>query len=150
MAGKATTFAGDLLKLIFQATAIANIADNTATSPGTNIVFSLNTADPGPAGLMTTSEISYTGYVTSPRAGPLRTTGGFTLTAGPPAKIELVANLDFGASTGGTGGTVTFAGIGTNPSTTANRLLYSGAVSPTIVVTNGVTPRLTGGAGNTN
>lgn len=147
MAGKATTFAGDLLKLTFQAIAIANIADNAVTSPGTTIIFSLNTADPGPAGTLATSEISYTGYTRGGVTPPARSSGGFTLSAGPPAKIELVANLDFGAMTAGAGGTVTFSGLGTNQTTT--KLLYSGAVSPSIVVANGVTPRLTGGAGNT-
>lgn len=151
MAGKGTTFAGDILKLIFQAAAIANIADNTATTPATSMLYALHTADPGPAGTQGTTEISYTGYL---KVTKLRNSTNHPFTAGPPAKIELDANLDFAASTGGAGGTVTHASIGpAPPGTTAiggtNKILYSGAVTPNIVVASGVTPRLTGGAGNT-
>lgn len=42
---KSITFDNDFLKLIFNATAIANIADNAATAPLTNIYLSLHTAD---------------------------------------------------------------------------------------------------------
>src|SRR5262245_35265390 len=54
--GKANTFDNDLLKLIFNATPIANIADNAATSPLTNLYLSLHTADPGAGGNQTTNE----------------------------------------------------------------------------------------------
>jgi hypothetical protein len=37
----------NILKLIFNATAWANYADNAATSPQTNIDNALHTADPG-------------------------------------------------------------------------------------------------------
>lgn len=152
MAGKGTTFAGDVLKLVFQAVAIANIADNTASTPATGMLFGLHTADPGPAGTQGTTEISYTGYL---KVTKTRNATNFPLTAGPPAKIEMDVNLDFPASTGGTGGSVTHASIGpAPPGTTAaggtNKILYSGVVSPAITVANGVTPRLTGGVGNTN
>jgi hypothetical protein len=40
----------NLLKLIFNAVAIANIADNAAASPLTNLFWALHTADPGDAG----------------------------------------------------------------------------------------------------
>ncbi len=46
---KGNTFENDLLKLIFNATAIANIADNAGSSPLTNLYVSLHTADPGEA-----------------------------------------------------------------------------------------------------
>ena len=42
--------------------------------------------------------------------------------------------------TGGAGGTVTHFSVGTG---TANELLYSGTVTPNIVVTAGVIPELT-------
>ena len=51
---KGDTFESDLLKLIFNATAIANIADNAASSPLTNLFVPLHTADPGEAGSQTT------------------------------------------------------------------------------------------------
>ena len=133
---KGNTFENDLLKLIFNATAIANIADNAATSPLTNLYVSLHTADPGEAGDQTTSEISYTGYA---RIAVARTSGGWTITAN---SVSPNANIEFGAMTGGAGGTVTHVGIGT-ASSGAGKLLYSGAVSPTLSITTGSTPRLT-------
>ena len=57
-----TTWANDLLKLLFQAVLLANIADNAATSPLTLLYISLHTADPGAAGAQNTSEAAYTGY----------------------------------------------------------------------------------------
>lgn len=132
MAGKGTTFDNDLLKLIFNGTAIANVADNAATSPITTLFVSLHTADPG-SGTQATSEISYTGYA---RQTPARTTGGWTVTGG---SVSPVANIQFPVSTGGTGGTAAFWAVGTAVSGTG-KVLYSGALSPTIAITSGVTP----------
>jgi len=47
---KGNTFENDLLKLIFNATAIAGIADNAGSSPLTSLYVSLHTDDPGEAG----------------------------------------------------------------------------------------------------
>jgi hypothetical protein len=44
--------------------------------------------------------------------------------------------------TAGAGGTVTYFGVGTDASGTGN-LIIIGTVTPSIVVSNGVTPRLT-------
>jgi len=70
---KSNAFENSLLKLIFNATAIANLADNAATSPLTNLYVSLHTADPGEAGDQSTNEVSYTSYA---RVAVARTTGG--------------------------------------------------------------------------
>lgn len=133
---KGNTFENDLLRLIFNATAIANIADNAATAPLTNLFVALHTADPGEAGDQTTSEISYTGYA---RVSVARTSGGWTVTAN---SVSPNANIEFGAMTGGAGGTVTYVSIGTAASGTG-KILYKGAVSPTLSVTTGSVPRLT-------
>jgi hypothetical protein len=138
---KGDTFENDLLKLIFNATAIANIADNAASSPLTSLYVALHTADPGDAGNQGTSEISYTGYA---RVAVARTTGGWT--ASSAGSTSPVATIVFPASTGGTGGTVTYASIGVAASG-ATKILYSGAVTPNITVANGVTPQL--GTGST-
>lgn len=129
------TFENDLLKLVFNATAIANIADNAASSPLTNLYWSLHTADPGEAGTQTTSEITYTSYA---RVAVARTTGGFTVTAN---SVSPVANVDFPAGTGGSG-TATHFAVGTVISA-AGKILFSGTVTPNVVCGNGVTPRLT-------
>lgn len=132
---KGNTFENDWLKLIFNATAIANIADNAASSPITNLYVSLHTADPGEAGDQTTNETAYTSYA---RVAVARTTGGWTVTNN---SVSPVANIDFPACTGGTS-TITHFGVGT-ASSGAGKLLYSGTVTPNISVSNGVTPRLT-------
>lgn len=132
---KGNTFENDLLKLIFNATAIANIADNAASSPLTNLYVSLHTADPGEAGDQTTSEIAYTSYA---RVAVARTSGGWTVTNN---SVSPVADISFPAGTGGSG-TATHFGVGT-ASSGAGKLLYKGAISPNIVCGNGVTPKLT-------
>jgi hypothetical protein len=131
---KGDTFENDLLKLIFNATAIGNIADNTATAPLTNLYVSLHTADPGEGGTQTTSEVAYTGYS---RVAVPRTTGGWTVSGN---SVSPAANIDFPTGTGGSG-TATYFAIGTAASGTG-KILYSGNITPSIVTGNGVTPRL--------
>ena len=133
---KGDTFENDLLKLIFNATAIANIADNAASSPLASLFWSLQTADPGEGGTQTTSEATYTSYA---RATVARTTGG--MTASTAGSTSPVANIDFPACTGGSN-TITHFTVGAAVSG-ASKIFYSGTVTPNIVVTNGVTPRLT-------
>lgn len=132
---KGNTFENDLLKLIFNATAISNIADNAASSPLTNLSVALHTADPGEAGDQTTSEATYTSYA---RVSVARTTGGWTVTAN---SVSPVANIDFPACTGGSN-TITHFSVGPTGGGTT-KILYSGTVTPNITVTTGVTPRLT-------
>lgn len=132
---KGNTFENDVLKLIFNATAIANLADNAGSSPNTNLYVSLHTADPGEAGDQTTSEAAYTSYA---RVAVARTSGGWTVTAN---SVSPAATISFPAGTGGSG-TATYFGVGT-ASSGAGKLLYSGALSPTIVMGNGVTPQVT-------
>jgi len=131
---KQNDFEADLLKLIFQAVAIPDLAENDTTSPATTLTVALHTGDPGEAGTQATNEIAYTGYA---RQTVARTTGGWAITGN---SISPVANIDFPEMSGGAGGTVTFVSVGTG---VANKMLYSGAVSPTIAVVNGVIPRIT-------
>jgi hypothetical protein len=132
---KGNTFENDYLKLIFNGTAIANIADNASSSPLTNLYVSLHTADPGEAGDQTTSEATYTSYA---RVAVARTTGGWTVTNN---SVSPVANISFPAGTGGSG-TVTHIAIGTAASG-AGKILYKGAITPNIVTGNGITPQIT-------
>lgn len=141
---KSTVFANDVLSLVFRAVSIANIAQNNATSPATAMSIALHTATPAVGGDQSTNEISYTGYarITS----VLRDTSGSAFPAPSGGVITTTSNIDFGLMTAGTGGTVTFGSIGHTPSTTTNKMLMFGAVSPTISVVNGVTPRLASGS----
>jgi hypothetical protein len=135
MAGKSDTFENDVLRLIYNATAIANIADNAAASPLTNLFVSLHTADPGETGNQSTSETAYTGYA---RISVARTSGGWTVTG---SSVSPVANIDFGECTASPGAAITHAAVGTAVSG-ANKYLHAGALTPNITMAVGVIPRI--------
>jgi len=131
---KGNNFETDLLALIFNATAIPDLAENDTTTPATTLTVALHTADPGEAGTQLTSEIAYTGYA---RIAVARTSAGWTVAAG---SVSPAAAITFSEMTGSAGGTVTHFSVGTG---VADKLLYSGTVTPNIVVSTGVTPELT-------
>lgn len=135
MAAKGATFDNDLLKLIFNGTAIANIADDASVGPLTFLYVSLHTSSPGTGGNQTTNEAAYGSYA---RVAVARTAGGWTATG---SSVSPVANISFPLATSGSE-TENFFGVGTSLSG-AGKLLYFGAVSPTIPVTSGITPQLT-------
>ena len=96
----------NLLNLIFNATAWANMADNAASSPYTNLYISLHTADPGTGNNQTTNETSYTNYT---RIAVLRTSAGWTVSTNTAVNTALVQFPQCGA----TGATLTYVAIGT-------------------------------------
>jgi hypothetical protein len=130
---KGNTFENDLLKLIFNATAIADLAQDDATSPATTLTVALHTGDPGEAGDQTTNETAYTGYS---RVAVARTTGGWTVTNN---SVSPAANIDFGECTASPGAAITHFSVGTG---SGDKLLYSGTVTPNITMSAGVIPRL--------
>lgn len=132
---KSNYFENALLKLIFNADGIANIADNASSSPLTNLYIALHTADPGEAGNQSTNEISYTGYS---RVAVARTSGAWVITNN---SVSPAANIDFPAGSGGSG-TATYWSVGVAVSG-AGQILYSGPITPSIVCGNGIVPRLT-------
>lgn len=133
------TFENEILEHILNNANVANVGDATglrgSTSAG-NLYLALHTADPGEGGDQTTNEVAYTSYarVTQARGSAWTVTGGVA---------TLAANTDFPTGTGGSG-TATHFSIGTASSGTG-KILFSGAISPSIVCGNGVTPRLTTG-----
>ena len=136
------TFENDLMKLIFNAVAIANIADNAASSPLTSVFVALHSADPGESGTAATSEIGYTSYARATCARDTSTATRWVVTNNSAAPNQ---NIDFAAGTGGSG-TVTHFSITTVVTVgNASKILFSGTVTPNIVTGNGVTPRLTTG-----
>jgi hypothetical protein len=128
-----------ILDLIYRATAWANVADNAASSPQTNIGNSLHTADPGDAGDATTSETSYTSYT---RINVGRATGFAAASGGSTSPASAIT---FPAGTGGSGTITHWATAKSNatPPTGAQAIYLSGTVTPNIVSGNGVTPELT-------
>lgn len=129
------TFGNDLLQLVLDGTAIANIADDAASGPLTSLYLSLHTADPGAAGNQTTSECAYTSYA---RVAIARNGAGWSISgkvANPAAEVS------FPAATGGSE-TATYAGLGTAASGTG-KIIAVGALSPSVAISSGVTPKLT-------
>ena len=136
---KSNTFENDWLKLIFNATAIANIADNAAASPLTNLYIALHTADPGEEGTQDTSECTVAQYNSYARVAVARTSGGWTVTNN---SVSPAATIAFAAMASGTGTTATHWSVGIAASG-ATKILYSGTITPNIVIAAGVTPQLT-------
>ena len=141
MAGFSDTYEAAILNLLLAAKAIANIADNAAAAPATVVWVSLHTADPGDTGTQGTNESAYAGYT---RISVARTTGGWTVTGVTGASP--VAAITFPQATSTSTSTITHAGIGLSSATTAGILIASGALSPTINISQNVTPSLTTGS----
>ena len=119
----------DFLNLTFKATALP-------WNAATQLDIHLHTADPGEAGIGTTSEATYTSYaaVTVARSGSAWTVTGDTATN---------ANLiQFPQCTGGSN-TITHVSITPNGST---QILYSGALNSPLAVSNGIQPQFAAGA----
>lgn len=129
---KSDVFENAFLLLIFNATAIADIAENDATSPATTLSVAFHTADPGEGGNQATSEATYVSYT---RVTVARTSGGWTVTNN---SVSPVAEISFPTATGGSE-TLTHFSVGSG---VADDMMYSGTVIPNIVVVNGVTPVL--------
>lgn len=139
---KSDTWENELLLLLFNNTGSSLHGDATglrnSTTAGQYFV-SLHTADPGDAGTQATNEIGYTSYA---RVGVNRASGagGFTVSTN---SASFASAVTFPAGTGGSG-TATHWGLGCS-SSGAGKLLYKGAISPTIVCGTGVTPSINAG-----
>lgn len=141
MAGKSDFLEAAWLELLLNGTPIANIADNAASAPLTNLYVSLHTADPTDAGNQSASEAAYTGYARSVVArNPSSKAWGVTTVSGTTKAVPNAA-INFPACTAGTG-TATHFAIGTAASGT-NNALYTGAITNPIAYSAGVTPSFT-------
>jgi hypothetical protein len=94
---------------------------------------SLHTADPGETA--SGAEIAYGAYA---RVAVARTASGWTVSGG---NVYPAANIDFPACTGGTTGVASHFALWT--ASTGGVCWIKGAISPSISVGVGVTPRLT-------
>lgn len=135
---KSTTTCNNLLKLLFNATAWANMADNAATSPYTNLYVSLHSADPGIGNAQTTNEVAYTNYVRIPIA---RTSGGWTVSTNTAVNLALAQFAQCGV----TGATAAYVAIGTAVSGAGN-VLYAGALSASLTIANLIQPQFAASA----
>lgn len=118
---KGNTFINDMLKLVFNATAVANLADNAATSPLTNLYLALHTADPGAGGSQNTSEAGYVGYA---RQAVSRSNTGFTVSG---QSVTLTSAVSFPQAPASATDVLKFWSVGTASSSTG-KVLYSGPI----------------------
>ncbi len=132
---KSNAYETSILALLFNTTAIADLAENDTSSPFTALWLSLHEGDPGEAGNQATNEATYASYA---RFGASRSTSDFTVAGN---SVTLASNVDFPACTADCN-TANYFGLGT-ASSGAGILMYSGSIAPTIAITSGVTPRLT-------
>ena len=130
---KGNTTEDNVLKLIFQSVAWADMPENDATTPCGTLTVALHTGDPGEAGTQGASETVYTNYA---RVGVVRSAAGWTVSAG---SVSPAANIDFAECGATPGGPITHFSLGTG---VASMLLYSGVVTPNITMATGVIPRL--------
>lgn len=130
---KSTITCNNLLKLIFNATAWATIADNAASTPLTSLYVSFHTADPGIGNSQTTNEVAYTNYV---RIAITRNAGGWTVATNTAVNTALAQFAQCGV----TGATATHAAIGTAASGAGN-VLYAGALSSPLAIALNIQPQ---------
>lgn len=134
-----STFANELGLLIFNGTAIADIAENDTSTPLTDYYIALHTADPGAGGTGSTSEISYTGYA---RVAVARNSGGLTVTANV---VSNTGATTFGACTAGSG-TATWASVTVASSGTSKILARGQLTGGGLAISAGITPSFAAGA----
>lgn len=135
---KSNVFENDLLALIFNNTAIADVGDATGVRGSTaagNLYWALYIADPGEAGTAISGETSYAGYS---RVAAARSGAGFTVTGN---SVSPPANVDFGECTASPGAAITHFGI-VSTASGAGKLLYKGTITPNITMAVGVIPRI--------
>lgn len=136
---KSTTYADDLINLLFRATAIADIAENDTSAPLTNLYLSLHTADPGVGGSQLTNEATYGAYA---RLAVARTAGGWAAASGGATQNAALAQ--FLECTSGSNN-VSHVAIGT-ASSGAGKVLYAGALSAVRSISTGIQPQFAIGA----
>jgi hypothetical protein len=130
-----------LLELFLQNTAMGSSGSFPglpASVTAGSLYISFHTSDPGASGSQSTNEVAYTGYA---RVGLTRASGTWSVTGNT---LSPAATITFPACTGGSA-TASFAGIGSSASG-AGVLYWSGAVTPNISISSGVTPELTTGS----
>ncbi len=137
---KSNSFETELLLLIFNNTDIANIGDagglQNSTTAG-SLYVALHTADPGEGGTQATSEANYTGYA---RVAVARSAGGWTVSGDT---VSNAATITFGACSAGSS-TCTYFSVGKELSG-ATAILYSGALTGSLAVSNSITPEFLAG-----
>ncbi len=135
---KGTVTCNNILALLYNATAWANIADNASSSPISAIKMALATGSYSGASTMSSNEATYTNYT---RQDVSRTTGGWTSPSG--GATSNAAAIEF-PQCGVTGNTITSACTG--KAAGASDVFHYGDLNSPIAVSNQIQPRFPIGA----
>lgn len=130
---KSQNTCNNILALIYNATAWANVADNAAASPIAVIQMALATASYSVSSTLASNETVYTNYV---RQTPARTTGGWTVPSG--SATSNAAAIEY-PQCGVTGATITSAATGKGAG--AGDIFHYGDLNSPIAVANQIQPR---------
>jgi hypothetical protein len=143
--GKGNNNAIGFLEMIYQAVQSTDFVGlmRNDTSPLTNLYVSLHTSSPGAGGAQNTNEATYGGATGYARVAVVRSGSGWTISG---ETMTNVAAITFGTcGTGGSGETETYVGVGT-ASSGAGVLLWFGALTTSLAVSQGITPNIAAGA----
>jgi len=123
-----------VLGLYYNASAIADIADNDATSPITAVEVALATASYSASSTLASNESTYTNYA---RQSTARTTGGWSAPSG--GATANAAAIEF-PQCGVTGNTIVAAATG-KPGGGSAQIFHYGDLNASIAVSNQIQPR---------
>lgn len=132
---KATAVCNSIINLMYRAVAWANMADNAASSPVTNVTVALHTASLTAAtGTQAENVATYTNYAGQTAA---RGAGWAAASGGATSNASTISFPQCGAS----GNTITHVstGDGTNS-------WHYGALNSSLAVSSGITPQFAAGA----
>lgn len=138
---KSNTWETGLLDLIFKNSDFTTVGDAgglRGSATAGSIYISLHTADPGETGDQSTNEVAYTNYA---RVAVARTTACWATSTSTAFNIAAIAFPACGA----TSAAAVYFGVGASTAG-AGKLLYSGSLSASLAVTNGVTPQFSASA----
>ena len=140
---KSNSFESELLAHAFQNAAIADVGDASglpAAATAGSLYIALHTADPGETGNQSTNECAYTSYT---RIAVARSGAGWTVSGTTPTNVTNAAVITFPQCTGNTE-TATHFSVGKETSG-ATDILYKGALTASLAISNGVQPQFSAG-----
>jgi hypothetical protein len=136
---KSTPTCNSIINLLYRATAWANVADNAAAAPFTNVYVSLHTGNLTAAtNTQTDNETAYTNYA---RQAVARSTGWDAASGGGTANSATISFPQCGV----TGATLSDVATGTAVSG-GGTVWHFGALNASLVVSSGITPQFAAGA----
>ena len=135
---KSTATCNSIVNLMYSATDWANVADDAAASPLTNVYVALHTADlTAGTNSQAQNETAYTNYA---RQAVARSTGWDAASGGATANDATISFPQCGV----TGATLTHVSTGV-ASSGATAVWHYGALNSSLAVSSGITPQFAAG-----